>query len=100
MSDRLTFYQQKKRKTQQTHSAPPLSPSVLHPDLLSLDPDPLSLDLDLQKVVQLCDLKKVNRELWIPSFQRKDFAAAVIRHWVFIGGKQTHSTNARAENNF
>ena len=53
----------------------------MHPDLLSLDPDPLSLDLDLQKVVQLCDLKKVNRELWIPSFQRKDFAAAVIRHW-------------------
>ena len=96
MSDRLklTFYQQKRRsKTKQTHSAPPLSPSVLHPD-------PLFLDLDLQKVVQMCDLKKVNRELWIPSFQRKDFAAAVIRHWVFIGGKQTHSTNARAENNF
>ena len=55
---------------------------------------------DLQKVVQMCDLKKVNRELWIPSFQRKDFAAAVIRHWVFIGGKQTHSNNVRAENNF
>ena len=88
MSDRLklTFYQQ-------NPPDPPLSPSVFHPDLLSLD-------LDLQKVVQLCDLKKVNRELWKPSFQRKDFAAAVIRHWVFIGGKQTHSNNARAENNF
>ena len=72
----------------------------MHPDLLSLDLDPLSLDLDLQKVVQMCDLKKVNRELWKPSFQRKDFAAAVIRHWVFIGGKQTHSTNACAENKF